>query len=370
MNDAAWPRPHTPIGFDLMAAQPRLGDRNRRGEERHALLETLLCADDALIVTYTGRDPRSNLELPPAAPLAELIDTLAAMTGSTAETLVLQHPLQPFSRAYFDGSDARLFSHDAEHCPTGSSVVPPPFIADEAAMIGAEGDEIELDALKRFFAHPVKYFLRERLGIRIEEDEGLLDGHEPFVPDRLEAFQLRAAQLAGLDAGQSATETAALLHARGWLPQGVAGTLTARVARAEAEPLWAATAAWRARARPAVEVGFAAAGLHLSGRLEGLSERGLWRVRPGRLRARDRLALWLDHLLLNIAQPPGVALASRLVATDGTFALAPVADAPALLADLLDVFRDGQTRVLPLYPETSWAWQAKKPWARDRKSVV
>ncbi len=366
MNDGAWPRPATPLGFDLMAAHPRPGDRNPRGEERHAFLEALLCAGDALIVTYAGRDPRSNLALPPAAPLAELLDTLAALTGLPTDEIVIKHPLQPFGSDYFSGTSGPLFSFDAEHCPAPARRAAAPFSAAGPVLCAEDIWEIELAELQRFFAHPVRYFLRERLGIHLEESEELLATHEPFIPDHLEAYRLREAQFGALAAGQAEEEADALLRARGWLPQGIAGELAARAARAEAMPLWEAAQPWREAVRqPDCAVAFEAAGLRLAGRLDGLTDRGLWRVRHGRLRARDRLRLWLDHLLLNSAAPAGVPPVSTLIARDELLRLAPEPAAADILADLLALCREGTARVLPFYPETAWAWQARKNWRRE-----
>jgi exodeoxyribonuclease V gamma subunit len=366
MNDGAWPRPATPQGFDLLATHPRPGDRNRRGEERYAFLEALLCAGDALIVTYAGRDARSNLELPPAAPLAELIDTLEAMTGQAADELVMRHPLQPFGSAYFEPGNLRLFSFDAEHCLHPATLQAPAFLGREVPGEAAAADDLDLPELQRFLAHPVRYFLRERLGIHLEESEELLDIHEPFVPDPLEAYRLREAQFTGLVAGQASDEVTALLHARGWLPQGVAGDLAARVARDQALPLWQAAQPWLAATRLAdCEVGFAAHGLRLSARIAGPTDRGLWRVRHGKLRAKDRLRLWLDHLLLNLAAPAGVPLVSTLIARDTSMQLVPEPRAREILADLLALYREGMQRALPFYPETAWAWVEQKNWRRE-----
>jgi exodeoxyribonuclease V gamma subunit len=220
--------------------------------------------------------------------------------------------------------------------------------------------------LQRFYANPVRYFLRERLGIHLEESEELLDSHEPFVPDRLEAYRLREAQFAGLLAGQPAEEVSALLRARGWLPQGVAGDLAARTARDATLPLWqGAQALLAATSMPACEAEFEAHGMHLHGRLDGLCDQGLWRVRHGALRAKDRLRLWLDHLLLNVAAPVGVPLHSILIARDTHLRLAPESRAREVLADLLAIYREGLVQALPFYPETAWAWLEQKNWRRE-----
>lgn len=373
MNDGAWPRPAPQPGFDLLARHPRPGDRNRRGEERHALLEALLCAGDALVITYTGHDARSNAELPPAVPLAEVLDTLQSMTGIETKDFVISHPLQPFATAYQDGRDARLFSYhshgdvDRVH----GSQIPEAFLA--RAAMGAEAPQenmVELSRLHRFFSNPVRHFLRERLGIHLEAGEELLDIHEPFVPDKLMEYRLREACFDLRQIGTDAAEISALLHARGWLPHGVAGELVHAAAQAESDSLWRRARPWNdvPRMSPAT-VAFHADGFVLTGQLDGLTAAGLWRVRHGRTRACDRLRLWIDHLVLQVCAPAGVPPASALVARDGVLTLPPVDQAVQLLTDLLAIYREGQTTVLPFYPESAWAWlQTGKPqreWAGD-----
>lgn len=365
MNDGAWPQPETLLGFDLIRQYPRPGDRNRRGEERYALLEAILCAKNALIVTYTGRDPRSNVELPPAAPLAELIDTLSAMTGREREWIV-EHPLQPFGTAYFAHRDARLFSFDAEHCALTAQQVAVPFVSPATRVAGAGSGDIALEDLQRYFAHPARYFLREVLGIHLEESEELLEIHEPFILDRLAEYHLRAAQFEGLRAGQEFAATARLLRARGWLPQGVVGELAARTARDEALPLWQAAQDWLAaeRVEPVI-ARFESAGAWLSARIDGVTKQGLWRVRHGSVRPVDRLRLWIDHLVLNITAPAGIPLRSVLIAQDGELAFEPEPCAPAILAELLAIYRQGQQQALAFYPKTAWAWLEQKNVRRE-----
>lgn len=364
MNDGAWPRPAPRLGFDLVARHPRPGDRNRRGEERHAFLETLLCARDALLVTYSGRDARSNVEQPPAAPLAELLDTLAAMTGRGADELVVQHPLQPFGNAYFDGSQAQLFSFDAEHCPPGARRAAAPFLSAVALPAAEASATVEIDRLRRFLLQPVRHFLRERLGIHLEASEELLETSEPFAADGLEAYRLREACFDGLRNGETEADIAQRLDARGWLPHGVAGEIACSEARAAAAPLWEAAHPWaEAEGRPPCEVAFSDGGTELSGQLAGLTAKGLLRVRHGKTRAKDLLALWLDHLLLQIAAPADVERRSLLVAQDGATLLEPAPRAAGHLTDLLAAYRAGLAAPLPFYPETAWAWlQQRTDW--------
>jgi exodeoxyribonuclease V gamma subunit len=173
-------------------------------------------------------------------------------------------------------------------------------------------------------------------------------------------------QFEGLVAGQADTTTARLLRARGWLPQGVAGELAARMARDEALPLWQASQSWlAAELLVPCEIIVESAGARLVARIDGLTNLGLWRVRHGSVRPVDRLRLWIDHLLLNIAAPASVPLRSVLIARNDELAFGPEPRAHEILIDLLAVYQEGKRQALPFYPKTAWAWLEQKDVRRE-----
>ena len=76
LNDGAFPGTARPLEFDLMARQPRRGDRKRRDDERGLMLDLLLAARHSLYLSHTGRSVRDNTPLPPSVLVAELLDLL------------------------------------------------------------------------------------------------------------------------------------------------------------------------------------------------------------------------------------------------------------------------------------------------------
>ncbi len=76
LDDGAFPRVSERDGDDLILADPYVGDRDPRSEDRQLLLDALLAATEHLVITYTGRDERTNLERPPAVPVGELLDVV------------------------------------------------------------------------------------------------------------------------------------------------------------------------------------------------------------------------------------------------------------------------------------------------------
>ena len=78
LDDGAFPRHTARDGDDLLLAEPSVGDRDPRTEDRQLLLDALLAAQEALIITYSGNDERTNAPLPPAVPVGELLDAIDA----------------------------------------------------------------------------------------------------------------------------------------------------------------------------------------------------------------------------------------------------------------------------------------------------
>jgi hypothetical protein len=113
MNDADYPRRASHSDFDVLAApgMQRPGDRARRDDDRQLMLEALMSARDVLYISWAGRSVRDNTEQPPSVLVSQLRDHLVAGWGAHAvKALTTEHPLQPFSRRYFEapvGVDAR-----------------------------------------------------------------------------------------------------------------------------------------------------------------------------------------------------------------------------------------------------------------------
>ena len=105
MNDGDYPRSSPRSDFDLMGlpGQQRPGDRSRRDDDRQLMLEALLSARRVLYLSWAGRSARDNSEQPPSVLVSQLRDYLAAgWQGEVLGPRTTEHPLQPFSRRYFE----------------------------------------------------------------------------------------------------------------------------------------------------------------------------------------------------------------------------------------------------------------------------
>jgi exodeoxyribonuclease V gamma subunit len=376
MNDGAFPRNPAVPGFDLLRKHPRSGDRELRSEDRHAFFEAILSARESLHISYSGRGIRDNAELPPSMLVAELRDALD-MTASVSEgkgisaALTVQHRLQAFSPRYFDGSDARLYSHAAHYAHAAAAArseraAAQPFLTQPLSAVPPELLTITPQAFINFFRNPAQHLLRNRLGIHLEESEGLLETVEPFVPDGLTRYWLRTQLVEDWQAGVHGREHAfSLARARGMLPHGAAGEVWFGQLWDEFAPFAERIAGFMGQPLPPCRVDLEFAGVRVQGSIGDLYQDAAgmhgsasvhidWRV--GKKRPIDSLNMWLHHLLLDAAGHPS---SSALFTSDGDTWLGRLDSGlprAAWLETLFALYRRGCSELLPFFPATSLHW--------------
>lgn len=363
LDDAAFPRNPSALEFDLMARRPRLGDRARRDDDRGNFLDALMAAGDVFYLSYIGRNQRDNAPLPPSVLVSELLDYLGRCLPGGREAvwqrLVTEHPLQPFSRRYFDGE---LFSYATEHLYAAQAADPAQRIAAAPLIdspLPAAGDEWrrpDLDTLIRFFRHPVRFLLRERLRIELARAEEELSATEPFLLDGPAAWalddRLLKMRLAGLDEQQRV----AVALAGDELPHGEMGRVLLQARLGEVDRF----AALVESLRPAAGLDprsfeFELDGFIVSGTLSGLHAGGLFGYRLATCNAGDILTAWLRHLVLNHLDWLDVGRETQWLSRDVLTELPPVTDAGGHLAALLELYRQGLQQPLPFFGRSALA---------------
>ena len=106
-------------------------------------------------------------------------------------------------------------------------------------------------------------------------------------------------------------------------------------------------------------------GTRLAGAVGGyFPGKGLMAYHGGRFKGNHLLQLWLDHLALSAGDLWHRGEASRLLTTDKSWRIAPLAPerARAMLEDYCALYREGRNRPLPILPEISYLWaNARNP---------
>ncbi len=371
MNDRSFPRSPAPPTFDVLAAdEERRGDRNVRDEDRFAFLEALLSARRAFLVTYTGRGLRDDAPIPPSVVVDELREYLARRFG--AEEFEARHPLQPFSRRYFDGSAPALFSYAenmleaAAAIGGGAAAGAPSRFAHTVAPVREPEATLDLDTLARFFGAPAKSFLQTRLRMRLEVEEVALAEEEPFELDGLGRWQLRDRMWALHREGMAPRQVSETVAAEPGLPEAAMGHIAVADAAGALAGLDVAMGEHAAALAAApIDLDLPCDGLRLTGTLEGVDAKAgylLW-SRIGSIRPKDRIDAWLKLLawtvwsgdLITGYQACLVGLGNKGLETRWLQA-PPASDSAGLLQSWVEAWRRGQTGLLPFAPQSSWAY--------------
>ena len=376
MNDGAFPRQNRPPGFDLIFRHPRRGDRSLRDEDRYLFLEAILSARDCLYISYTGQSIRDNSEIPPSVLVSEFIDAVARGrnlgAADATERLVVRHRLQAFSSAYFkEGSG--LFSYSAENLAAlrerrDARWTQPEFLSEPLPLPDTDWREVQLAELLRFFANPARFFLWKRLKIRVGDAAAELSEREPFSLGGLDAYSLRQELLETVLRDEDPMALYPEVRGRGLLPPALHGReLFGRAV----EEVAAFAAGVREKFEGCVpleplEFRLGAGEFILCGRLEGIWPARMIRYRHAGMKGRDQLAVWIEHLVLNGVAGCGYPRESVLIMIGGTRVYRPVNDPIPLLADILDLYREGLVRPLRFFPESAMEYAGKGEWRLDR----
>jgi exodeoxyribonuclease V gamma subunit len=387
MNEGDFPRLSFRDSLDLIGqGGARLGDHSLRADDRAQFLESLISARDVFYLSYLGQDIKDNCELPPSVLVSELLDYLVRYDylppcgfKSIGDFVQLKHPLHPFSRRYFDGSEPNLHSYsqknlvaakkNAERAPDARRIfcqvtLPPPSFDDGI---------LPLSSLIEFYKNPAKYFLRHRLNVNPEVSaESEFDASEPMDVKAFEIYQIKQdlldVMLSG-DEKQISAKRRALCCSGDLPPCSLGQAQLAEVcatARSVADKIAHITKntvmALGAKENFVVDYVLPPENIisQLPITLEGyfprifIADGGATLVlgRCAKIKEKDRTAAQISRLAANLGETP---VAAKLVGEDGVedYPACGKEAARAALQVLLDYYVIGMTRPLPFFPVAS-----------------
>ena len=399
MNEGDYPRRSPRSDFDLMGlpGQQRPGDRARRDDDRQLMLEALLSARRVLYVSWCGRSVRDNSEQPPSVLVSQLSDYLAAgWSPAVVAQRTTHHPLQPFSRRYFEaGSPLRTFAREWRSAHEGE-IAPGDAAAGQLEPLATDSVvALSIGQLASFLKNPVKVFFRQRLGVVFDDARAALPDDETFALDALEEHgvveevaeavlaelaELEPAQREGFSLQASVSRRLGRLERAGELPLGAMAARTRTVLDDALTPLidaWRQVRADRPFDAQRLPLRFEHAGTVIEDWLdhrvatEASAVEPLWlswtagrlREKPKKkeappLRAHKLLVFWVRSLLAAASSAPGGGV---VIARDCTLQISAM-DAEAAqqtLAVLLEGWQSGMRTPLPVAAETAIAFVKK-----------
>ena len=399
MNDGAYPRIVPAVDFDLIAQDPRLGDRSRKDDDRYLFLEALLSARKVFCVSYAGQSVEDNSALPPSVLVSELVDYVregfaleggvvvkgaaasgaaagmrAASGAGAAPALIIGHRLQAFHPLYFQrGAQSGSYSEENYRicrrllAPGGRGGAP------GSGALGEPEESfriVDVEDLAWFLRNPARLLCHRRLGFLLREPEEEPEEREPFRLQGLDRYVLARELVEALRGGVDPRGLLPEIRARGVLPHGSMGELEFRSLVQEAEELVGRVEAQQAgQELEPLELDREIGGFRLTG-LIGCSRDALIRWRPAKAAAADTLGLWVHHLALNAASEPGYPNRSLFVGKDRVVELRPVDGAEDRLHVLLDWYWRALQRIVKLFPETSLTYAERFAKSGSRKAAL
>lgn len=406
MNDGSFPRADRRPCFDLLREKRKRCDRSQRLDDRNAFLEALMSARERFYISYIGRAQNENNIIPPSILVSELLNYMQDMFELPAKHITddkqeLQycetlHRLQAFNVKYFVDNNDNLFSFSRTNKIVAQTLLTRLQHGEkEQHKLGnisseniCEG-EIELDALIRFLRNPSEYFYKNILQTRfnISISESLADT-EKFDTNALDKYLIRNeimdVQLMGGSKSSDKYNIEIAFKEKGILPLDIDG-------HEKFEELWNETTGFldknivfndelyvlRDILADTVEekqVLFAYKDIVLNGMLDIRKIAGcrvLVMYRYAAINSKYLLRAWISHLLFSqIEENPYTLVVGRkkqiLFSSNPTedMKISDVKWMPELfLQNLLDLYQEGQSRILPFIPETSYAFVTKSKGA-------
>ena len=365
MNNDAYPRPDRKTGFDLMESKKRIGDKSLRNDDRYLFLEAVLSARNNLIMSYVGRDVQDNSAVPPSVLVSELTDYIdqgfCTESGvSAAGSLTRLHHLHAFHPDYYNSGDHKLFTYSQENYAAAAINNNPgdePRFCAEAAGNSEIADKIiTISDLNNFYKKPVKYYLEKRLLLKLPEDRGSDGDYEPFAIDNLQAYQIKQ-ELIEQRNESTAGDIFQIKRAQGSMPVGAAGDYYFQLEKKEADDFIREYSSYFNDEKLApLEIDVVIGGYRIAGEIDDIYYRYSLGCRPAKIKTSDYLKAWINHLLLNHIKDKDYPRTAIVIGEDAAFQFKELENAEAILGDLIDLFVEGQTRPLKLFPKSSFAY--------------
>jgi len=365
MNDKVFPRIEKNISFNLSEGR-QAGDRSVKGEDRYLFLETLISARQTLYLSYIGQSIKDNSTLAPSTLVSELLDYI--QTGYLSKTelkrIVFDHPLQAFSPRNF--SEQEGFSSFSAQNLTAANVLDDSekemrFDFDPGLPpVGEDYKNVSIKNLVNFFDNPIKFLLNHRLKIRLDDEKEDLEENEPFDFDYLSKYSAEGDILNSINHSISRDLIKKITKSQGLLPHALPGDrLFNNTYEALAEFHSEIKSYIDQPSKDPYPFEIHIGEFTLTGIINTALENQLVRYRQSRVKVKDRIRSWLEHLVINKSQPEDYPRESILIGKEGKTGKVEIYRTEAIdnpeiyLKQLLEIYFSGLSQPLAFFPRSA-----------------
>lgn len=359
MNNDAFPRGSKILSFDIIAKDPKPGDRLRRNDDKYLFLEALISARKKLYISYVGQSIEDNSQIPPSVVVSELLDYIKegfyVPEKCILDHVITKHRLQAFSPEYFKGN-SKLFSYAEENFVdsrrTFGSEMALHFVSTGLSEPSEEWKTLDIETLCFFFTNPAKFLIERRLEIFLEETSPVSDDREAFTLEGIEKYHMEQRLFQNCISGFDLRDSLPVYRAMGRLPCGNVGEFYYRKSGVNVEDFVGRIDDFKKNLSP-IQVSLDVSDFKITGVLDNIFESGLVNIRYANRKSKDLLKSWIYHLVLCSSAEQNYPKKSHLVCKDETWEFDPVRESKDILENLLALYWQGLSKPIHFFPETS-----------------
>jgi len=322
MNSKEFPRQKPNKDISLMV-EYKQGDKDIANEDRLMFLETICNAREKLYISWIGQSEKTAEDLEPSSVVIMFLKNLEEQYKIEPKNLIVKHPLQPFSKKYFNGTLSTYDNrwHNFKNSDSGN-------IWKWEMPVKETEEKMDIDALFKILSDAPKYFLKTVCNIELPETIELLENMEPFIVERgLDKWKLSDLILKNENRDKYMEEIK-ISKLKGSLPSGKFASKIIDSAAIEMEEL-------KEKAKSEKE--------------------GTFWIYPSKDKGRYRLKHWLYHLNMNIHNENQ---STKIFLKDAEIQLRgmPKKEANDILNKLWKLKQELEKRMLPIFPDAAWEY--------------
>ncbi|MGB4269449.1 MAG: hypothetical protein WBK20_09735, partial [Spirochaetota bacterium] len=371
MNDGEFPRHDEHISFDILRNEiykdklPRC-IRSKRNDDRYLFLESIISAQEYLFISYQGQNPKDLSLKEPSVVVSELLEYIErgfyvlnqAQPESIRDVLITRHHLHHFHPAYFQ-KHRKYFSYskmwlEESRALCGKKQEYTPLITQP--VLPKNIDVITIDELVQFFKNPSQYFVTKVLGIYLRDKVIELDTDELLsIDDKLDKYKLNNEIVAWKLEDRNLNQFIYIKKKEGSIPDGFLGDVIVKKTNAEVEDFVIKVRNYCTGERQSYELAYTSEkGIKLIGKPTLYGTKQVV-YRYGSVRFKDKLQAFLRHIFVCATMKCEVT--TYLIIKDEVkpFVYINISNdkAKTYLEKFINIFIEGNERILPFFPETS-----------------
>lgn len=381
LNDSVFPRREKILTFNLLTSNSEFRARNhcptQSQIDRFLFLETLLSAQEKLLLFYCGQNPQKDENIPPSVVLGEFVDYLKMRFDFNE----IQHRLHAYNKRYFQGEKSLLNSYDVQAFKVCERLLEnhrktiPVYCADRVALVYEKS--VPINDFIKALSHPLLFYLETKTQVLFnlfKRDTQQCD-EELLNLDYLQQTMYKANLAEKIFKGSyTFEEVVHKMELENRLPVGQRGI-------AEVKKLYEDIShlpdlfkdAYKYQKSKSICFKIQDIELYGNVQLQG-SEESLFEICFAQVKSKNVIALWIKHLLLCATNEPKKShLAEVSYKNTSWYEFLPLPPDVAFhyLFELVELYKRSHEDLIPFFPKTSLVYaKSEKETIEERWKVA